>query len=337
MRYDDSGVNIERAKHAKKKILRLAKSTWGKSVLSKAGAFAGLFELDTSYENPILVSSIDGVGTKVVVAKSVGRFDTIGQDLVNHCINDILVQGARPLFFLDYIAAAALDATAIASVIEGIATACKENGCALIGGETAEMPGVYVGGELDVAGCVVGVVERRKIVDGSGIHPGDVVCALPSTGLHTNGYSLARKILFDTMGLGPQDRLEALDGTVGEELLKVHASYLKPVLEMMTELTIKGMAHITGGGVYDNVARILPKSCDAVIDKNSWPIPKIFDILRENGEVPEDEMFKVFNMGLGMLVFLDAGEKVKIQALRGGTMLHEVGEIRSGTGSVRLV
>jgi phosphoribosylformylglycinamidine cyclo-ligase len=335
MKYEDSGVNIDRADRTKASIAKRVKATWGPGVLSETGAFGGLFALGTTHKDPVLVSSVDGVGTKLLVAVMAKRYDTVGQDLVNHCVNDILVQGARPIFFLDYFAAGVLRPEVVESVVAGLATACGENGCALIGGETAEMPGVYRGDDFDLAGCIVGVVERSKIIDGSGIAPGDVVYGLPSSGLHTNGYSLVRKILFEEMGLGVDDKIEELGCTVGEELLRVHRSYLKPVTTLMDAVRIKGLAHITGGGIVGNLPRILPKGCGALIRKGSWPVPPVFEMLRSRGGVDETEMFKVFNMGLGMLFVVgrDDAEKMRLSP---ETAMHHVGEIRSGDGTVEI-
>jgi phosphoribosylformylglycinamidine cyclo-ligase len=333
MKYDDSGVNIDRADRAKASIAERVKATWGPGVLSDTGAFGGLFALDRSYKDPVLVSSIDGVGTKLLVAVKANRYDTVGQDLVNHCVNDILVQGARPLFFLDYFAAGVLQPEVVESVVSGLATACGENGCALIGGETAEMPGLYGSDDFDLAGCVVGVVEKDKIIDGRHIEPGDVVYGLPSSGLHTNGYSLVRKIVFEEMGLGVDDEVEELGCTVGGELLRIHRSYLRPVTTLMETVRIKGLAHITGGGIVGNLPRILPKDCGAVIHKGSWPVPPVFELLRKRGGVDEPEMFRVFNMGLGMLVVVGGDDAEKLQHSQGAAV-HRVGEIRPGDGTV---
>ncbi len=333
MKYEDSGVNIDRADRAKKSIARRVKATWGPGVLSETGAFGGLFELDRSYREPVLVSSIDGVGTKLLVAVMAKRYNTVGQDLVNHCVNDILVQGASPIFFLDYFATGRLRAEVAEAVIDGLATACGDNGCALIGGETAEMPGVYEGDDFDLAGCIVGAVEKSEIIDGSGIEPGDCVYGLPSDGLHTNGYSLVRKIIFEEMGLGVDDAVDELGCTVGEELLRVHKSYLKPVTTLMKSVRVKGLAHITGGGIVGNLPRVLPKGCSAAIHKGSWPVPPVFDWLRSRGRVAEAEMFKVFNMGLGMLVVVDREDGEKLQS---SGAVYRVGEIQSGDGTVEV-
>lgn len=335
MKYKDSGVNIDRANQAKASIAKKIKATWGAGVLSDTGAFGGLFELDRSLVEPVLVSSIDGVGTKLLVAAMAGRFDTVGQDLVNHCVNDILVQGARPLFFLDYLAAGSLQPNVVEQVIAGIAAACRENHCAVIGGETAEMPGVYHGDDFDLAGCIVGVVEKAKIIDGSTIEPGDAVFAFPSNGLHTNGYSLVRRIVFDTLGLAIEQKVDALGCTVGDELLRVHRSYLEPVLGLMEQVRIKGLAHITGGGVVENLPRILPQGCGAVIRSGTWEVPAVFPFLQSGGDIEQAEMYRVFNMGLGMLVIVGRDDVKKL--MDSASALPLVGDIVAGDGRVRIV
>jgi phosphoribosylformylglycinamidine cyclo-ligase len=336
MKYKDSGVNIDKAKRAKAAMIKHVKSTWSPQVLSGPGAFGGMFSL-AGYKDPVLVSSVDGVGTKLIVARVAGRCDTVGQDLVNHCVNDILVQGARPLFFLDYIASGSLDPDVVTSIVEGIAIACRAHGCALIGGETAEMPDVYHGEDFDLAGCIVGVVEKGEIIDGSTISPGDRVIGLPSNGLHTNGYSLARKIVFGELKLRVEDYVDELGCTVGEELLKIHVSYLDAFSRISRIATVKAMAHITGGGIKDNLSRVLPGTCDARIEKGTWPVPRVFDFLREKGEVGESEMYQVFNMGLGMTLVVSAGDEKKIlSSLKKEMDVYSVGEIVAGRGAVTL-
>jgi len=337
MRYRDSGVDIDKANEATRAIARLVRNTWGEEVLSEIGHFGGLFAVPREYREPVLVSSMDGVGTKLLVASAAGRFDTVGQDLVNHCVNDILVQGARPLFFLDYVAAGKLEPAMVASVVTGLAKACRENGCALIGGETAEMPGLYRGGDFDLAGTIIGIVERDGVIDGSRIVPGDVVFALPSNGLHTNGYSLARRVVFEAMGLALDAHVEALGCTVGEELLRVHRSYLKPVTEIAARAAVKGLAHITGGGILENLPRIFPKGCAAHIHRGSWPVPPIFPLLQKGGDVVEGEMYRVFNMGAGMLIVVSAEDATRVPAVADGLAVHRVGEIVKGGGNVTLV
>src|SRR5665213_4545733 len=277
--YRDAGVNIDEADRAVGAIRKMARTTFTKGVLTDIGAFGGCFALP-KMKQPVLVSSVDGVGTKLKIAFATGRHETIGEDLVNHCVNDIAVQGATPLFFLDYLAVGKLEAGVAARVISGIARGCKANGCALIGGETAEMPGMYADGEYDLAGSIVGAVEKNKIVTGAKVRPGDVLIGLPSTGLHTNGYSLARKLLFDVAGLAPDTRLEELESTIADELLKLHRSYLKPLRALHDAGILKGAAHITGGGITDNTPRILPKGLGVRIDLGTWPVLPIFELLR---------------------------------------------------------
>jgi len=338
MKYEDSGVNIGKGKRAMEAISRHVKSTWTSDVLSDTGAFGGLYALGDRCQEPVLVSSMDGVGTKIIIARLAERYDTVGQDLVNHCVNDILVQGARPLFFLDYIASGALGTEVVASIVEGISVACKEHGCALIGGETAEMPDVYQGEDFDLAGCIVGVIEKEEIIDGSAITSGDRVIALPSNGCHTNGYSLVRKIVFGELGLGVNDFVDELGCTVADEFLKIHASYLDSFDVIRRGARIKGMAHITGGGIPDNLDRILPVSCDAEIKKGSWPVPKVFDFLQKKGGVSDTEMYHVFNMGLGMMLVVSQEDEQKILSNLAGKMaIHSVGEIVKGNRTVSLV
>jgi phosphoribosylformylglycinamidine cyclo-ligase len=312
------------------------------------GAFGGLYAVPEGVARPVLVSSADGVGTKLKVAIGSGRHDTIGQDLVNHCVNDILVQGARPLFFLDYLALGTLDEDVVTDVVRGVALACRENGCALLGGETAQMPDFYAPGEYDLAGFIVGIVERDRVLDGTGIRAGDALVALGSSGLHTNGYTLARKIVFERMGLGIDDALPGLQTPVSDALLAVHRSYLRalrPELDTGTEegSLLHGLAHITGGGIPGNLPRILPDGLGAVIEKESWTIPPLFQLLQEAGEVDEAEMFRVFNMGVGMLAVVapgDAGELVDRLHVA-GEKAWIAGEIttsdRSAGARVRLV
>jgi len=337
MRYRDSGVDIDKANEATRHIARLVKKTWGPEVLSEIGSFGGLFGVPAGYREPVLVSSMDGVGTKLLVASAAGRFDTVGQDLVNHCVNDILVQGARPLFFLDYIAAGKLDPAMVADVVAGLAKACAENGCALIGGETAEMPGLYQGEDFDLAGTIVGIAERSALIDGRGITPGDVIFALPSNGLHTNGYSLARRIAFEAAGLKVDDRVEELGSTIGEELLRTHRSYLPAVDELRKHVAVKGLAHITGGGILENLPRILPAGCGARIQRGAWPVLPVFPWLARVGEVVEAEMYRVFNMGAGMLVVVSAADAARMPEHAAGLNVYRAGEIARGEREVTLV
>ncbi len=303
MDYRASGVDIDAGNETVRRIKALAASTFTNGVLSEIGSFGGLFRLDTSNsKEPILVSSADGVGTKLKLAFMTNQHRTIGVDLVNHCVNDILVQGARPLFFLDYLATGKLLPDVAEQVVEGLARACRDNGCALLGGETAEMPGFYADGEYDLAGFIVGAVDGSLLIDGRSIAQGDVLIALPSTGLHTNGYSLARRIVFEKLDLAVDSAVEGLDGTVGEVLLTPHRSYLHAVYPLVAKGAIKGMAHITGGGITDNLPRILPTGVAARIDRASWNVPPLFQWLQRAGEVPESDMFRTFNMGIGLIL-----------------------------------
>jgi len=303
MDYRQSGVDIEAGHEVVRRIRRLARDTFTAGVLSEIGSFGGLFRLEAAgYRNPVLVSSADGVGTKLRVAFMVGRHDTIGVDLVNHCVNDILVQGAEPLFFLDYLATGRLSPEVAVQVVEGLASACRANGCALLGGETAEMPGFYADGEYDVAGFIVGAVEADRMVDGRRAVAGDCLVGLPSSGLHTNGYSLARRILFDQLGLGPDLYVAEVGRFLGEELLQPHRSYLSLVRPLLDAGLLKAMAHITGGGITDNLPRALPDGLAARVDRSTWkPLP-IFEYLQNHGAVPPEEMFRTFNMGIGMIL-----------------------------------
>ncbi len=305
IRYQDAGVSIDEADRAVSSIRTMARKTFTKNVLTDIGSFGGGYAL-RGYREPVLVSSADGVGTKLKLAFLTGRHDTIGEDLVNHCVNDIAVQGAVPLFFLDYFAVGKLDANLAAKVISGIARGCKANGCALIGGETAEMPGFYAAGEYDLAGFIVGAVEKRRMLTGAKIRTGDVLIGLPSSGLHTNGYSLARKLLFEVAGHKPDTRLEKLEASVADELLKLHRSYLKPLRSLDDAGLLKGAAHITGGGITDNTPRILPKGLGARIDLGTWPVLPIFEILRKVGGIPEADWRRTFNLGIGMIFVVSA-------------------------------
>jgi phosphoribosylformylglycinamidine cyclo-ligase len=307
MDYRQAGVDIDAGHEVVRRIKALARATATPGVLSEIGAFGGLFQLDaTRYREPVLVASADGVGTKLKVAFRAGRHDTVGVDLVNHCVNDILVQGAEPLFFLDYLATGRLAPEVAATVVEGIARACRENGCALLGGETAEMPGFYADGEYDLAGFIVGVVERREVVDGRAIAAGDVLVGLRSSGLHTNGYSLARRILFDHLGLGPDTYLAEVGAFVGDTLLAPHRSYLAAVRPLLARRLVKGMAHITGGGLTDNVPRVLADGLAARVRRSAWRPPAIFAFLQDRGEVPDPEMWRTFNMGIGFVLVVAA-------------------------------
>ena len=300
--YRQAGVDIDAGNETVRRIKALAKRTYTPGVVSGVGSFGGLFALDATISDPVLVASADGVGTKLKVAFMAGVHDTIGEDLVNHCVNDILVQGARPLFFLDYLATGRLAPDVAEQIVQGMSRACVENGCALLGGETAEMPGFYAPGEYDVAGFIVGVVSRSRIVDGSRIVAGDVLIALPSTGLHTNGYSLARRLAFDVLGLGVESYVSELGETVGRALLRTHRSYLRAVAPLVEHGWIKGMAHITGGGITENVPRMLPEGRRFSLDRASWTVPPLFHWLQQAGNLDDAEMFRAFNMGVGLVL-----------------------------------
>lgn len=338
--YRDAGVDIDAANEAKERIRRLARETFTPGVMTEIGSFGGMFRADFSLmKEPVLVSSADGVGTKLRVAFMTGIHNTVGYDLVCHCVNDILVQGARPLFFLDYIAAGRLVPETVASVIEGLARGCKEAGCALIGGETAEMPGFYADGEYDVAGFIVGAADRAHIIDGSVVRPGDVVIGLPSVGLHTNGYSLARKLFFEVAGNRPDTYIEELGCTAAEELLKPHRSYLRAIEGLLETGVIKGLAHITGGGLLENLPRILPEGCAADIISGSWPVLPVFNLLARMGNVPEPEMYRTFNMGIGMIVITspDDASEVRAHLDRLEEAHYDIGRIVQGSRRVLIV
>jgi len=309
-KYEDAGVSIKAGEETVDKIKSYAKSTFNKSVLTDIGLFGAFFQPDlTRYKEPVLVSSVDGVGTKLKIAIELNKHNTIGQDLVNHCVNDIAVCGAEPLFFLDYMAFGKLDPIIGAEIVKGFSIACKENGCALIGGETAEMPGVYQIGDYDLSGTIVGIVEKSKIIKGDKITSGDVLIGVPSTGLHTNGYSLARKVLLEKYKL--KERIPSLRKTLGEELLSVHRSYLKLIKALKSKIEVKGLSHITGGGIIGNTKRILPKSLTLNIDWSSWEVPSIFRLIQTTGEINDDEMREVFNLGLGLLIIVSKNQVSK--------------------------
>jgi phosphoribosylformylglycinamidine cyclo-ligase len=331
--YALAGVDVELGNFVKRRIQSRVKSTHGPEVLGKIGGFGGLFAPDFSgMREPVLVASVDGVGTKLKVAFALNRHETVGADLVNHCVNDIAVLGARPLFFLDYIGAEKLEPRVFGQLLSGFAKACRLAGCALIGGETAQMPGMYRKDEYDLAGCIVGVVDRAKMIDGRRIKPGDVILGLPSNGLHTNGYSLARKILFEKMRLKPASTIEGIKHSLGEELLRVHRNY-QPLLAKIPAGMIRGLAHITGGGLIDNLPRVLPKNCDAAINTKSWRVPPIFDVLQRKGKVDPTEMYQVFNMGIGMAAIVSAKDAENVaRRLRA----KQIGRIVAGCGTTRL-
>jgi phosphoribosylformylglycinamidine cyclo-ligase len=331
--YARAGVDVDLGNRLKGQIQSLVRQTHGPQVLGKIGGFGGLFRANfPGMREPVLVASIDSVGTKLKIAFALNKHDTVGPDIVNHCVNDIAVLGARPLFFLDYIGCGKLEARVFQQLLRGLSRACRFAGCALLGGETAQMPGIYHNGEYDLAGCIIGAVDRCDIIDGGRIRPGDVILGLESNGLHTNGYSLAREILFGKMRLKMTSRLPGSAKTVGQELLRVHKNY-QPLLAKVPSGMIKGLAHITGGGLIDNLPRILPANCDAVIETKSWRAPRIFEVLEENGKIDPQEMYQVFNMGIGM-----AAVVLEPDAQRAMRMLKakRIGQIARGNGRVRL-
>ncbi|MGH9871254.1 MAG: phosphoribosylformylglycinamidine cyclo-ligase [Pyrinomonadaceae bacterium] len=337
--YSDSGVDIDAATRATDKIKELARRTFNQRTLSEIGSFGGMFDgAFPGLKQPVLVASADGVGTKLKIAFTAGVHHTVGRDLVNHCVNDILVQGARPLFFLDYIATGKLLPEVVAEIVEGVANGCRENGCVLLGGETAEMPDFYAAGEYDIAGFIVGVADREKIIDGKGITPGDALLALPSVGLHTNGYSLARKLFFEVAGHEVDTRLDELGMTVGEALLQPHLSYLKPLDRLLDSGMIKGLAHITGGGLTDNIPRILPEDAAVEIDKDSWPVLPIFKLMQAIGNVSEAEMYRTFNMGVGMVVVTSAEERNAVEShlQKQGAPVYQIGRVVKGHREVSI-
>ena len=335
--YADAGVDIDRANRTKKRIKYLAHKTFTRGVLSEIGGFGGLFAIDkTKFSDPVLVSSVDGVGTKLKLAFEMNVHHTVGADLVNHCVNDIAVQGATPVFFMDYLATGKLDPEIAEKIVEGLADACKHNGCALIGGETAEMPGFYPDGEYDLAGFIVGVVERERIITGKTVEIGDIVLGLASNGLHTNGYSLARKLLFEVGRYTPETYVNELKGKVGNELMRTHKSYWPAIKRLVDGECVSAMAHITGGGITENLPRVLPRGMAAVIEIGSWPVPPIFEHLQTLGNVPQDEMLRTFNMGLGMLLVVPAKKFKKAQTVleRAGEKAYTVGRIVKGERKV---
>jgi len=338
LRYADAGVDIDAKMGAVASAKDAIRSTFTKGVVGDVGGFGGLFRPDfTGMSDPLLVASADGVGTKLKVAIAAGVHGTVGQDLVNHCVNDILVQGASPLFFLDYIATGKMRPEIVGEVLEGVAKACRENGCALLGGETAEMPGMYAAGDYDLAGTIVGVVDRPKMLDGSRVSEGDLLIGLPSSGLHTNGYSLARKILFETLLYEPSSPVPELGMTAAEALLAIHRSYLGPVLPLVKNGLLSAMAHITGGGFPDNIPRVLPKNLDVVVHPEAWSWPPLFRLLRDSGGVPPSEMLRVFNCGIGMVLIIPParGLEVKNRLDASGEDWKQIGRVQKGARTVR--
>lgn len=337
--YAASGVNIDAQTRALAKVKKLARATFTPGVLSEIGSFGGLFQPDLAgLEQPVLVASADGVGTKLAVAHMAGDYSTVGRDLVNHCVNDILVQGARPLFFLDYVGAGVLEPAQMVRLVAGAAAGCRENGCALLGGETAEMPGLYRPGDYELVGFIVGMVDRSRVVDGSRVGAGDVLVGLPSSGLHTNGYSLARHVLFERMGLAIDDTVPDMRDArrVGELLLATHLSYLKSVAPLLEHPGLHGMAHITGGGLTDNLPRMLPPGTHATIRLGSWEIPELFHVLERHGDVSGEEMFQVFNMGIGYVLIVDPTrlEDVLARLRDAGQRTSVIGAVEDGASGV---
>jgi phosphoribosylformylglycinamidine cyclo-ligase len=331
--YAAAGVDIDLGNRVKKRLQDKLRTTFGPEVLGRIGGFGGLFRADfKEMKEPVLVSSIDGVGTKLKIAIALGGHATVAQDLVNHCINDIAVTGARPLFFLDYIGTERLEPAVFDRLISGFTKACKEGGCALIGGETAQLPDLYHSGEYDLAGCIIGLVDRARILDGSGIVPSDRLIGLPSNGLHTNGYTLARKVLLERMRLDLLKKVDGLAKPLGEELLRVHKNY-QPLMASIPPGQLKGAAHITGGGLVDNLPRILPSGCDAVIDTSSWKIPAIFRLIQRGGDISREEMYQVFNMGIGMVLVVSERNAAELLSQTKGKV---IGQIVAGSGKVRL-
>jgi len=335
--YAAAGVDIDTKMRALKNARALVEKTFTPGVVGHLGSFGGLFRAPG--RDALLVASADGVGTKLKVACLAGRHDTVGADLVNHCVNDILVQGAEPLFFLDYIGASRLQADMLAAIIRGLCRACRANGCALLGGETAELPGLYPAGEYDLVGTIVGAVPRRRLITGRAVRAGDVLIGLPSSGLHTNGYSLARKVIFETAGLGVDDRLPGTRTTVADALLAVHKSYLKPVRALWRTVPIHAMAHITGGGFPDNLPRVLPPGLGAVVDRAAWTPPPLFRFIREQGRVDRDEMYRVFNMGIGLVIIVAAADAARALAAlrRAGERPVRIGVMEKSRTPVRLL
>ncbi|MCX6345634.1 MAG: phosphoribosylformylglycinamidine cyclo-ligase [Armatimonadetes bacterium] len=338
--YKAAGVDIEAGEEAVQRMKQHVQSTYNEHVLTDIGTFGGMFRLSLGdMTDPVLVSSIDSVGTKVKIASMMDKYDTIGMDMVNHCCNDILVQGAKPLMFLDYFATSKLSPRIVEQVVKGMSEACREAGCVLIGGETAEMPGVYLEGEFDIAGCIVGIVDRPKIIDGSKVQPGDVVIGLASSGLHTNGYSLVRKVLFADCGYKIDQFVPELGGVLGEALLTPHRNYVKPVMAVMEDFEVHAIAHLTGGSFYSNIPRVLPLDCQVSVERRSWGVPPIFHLIQEKGHIDPIEMHRTFNMGIG-LVLIVAKEVAmdvvaKLEAL--GETASIIGEVHKGGREVNVI
>lgn len=340
--YAAAGVNIDAGNEAVERIKADVKSTHTPAVLTGLGGFGSLFDLTPlmkHYHHPVLVQSIDGVGTKVILAHKMKNYDTIGRDLLSACANDILVMGARPLTFLDYIANDRLDPTTVAAIVSGMAAACRETGVALVGGETAEMPDTYLPGEHDLVGIITGVVEKDRIITGEAITVGDVVLGLPSSGLHTNGYSLARKILFDLAHYNVNDRVEGWQKSIGETLLEPHINYTQPVLALLdADQPVHGMAHITGGGLVENIPRILSDGCAVELDSGAWPVPPVFSLLQSRGDLPAAEMYRVFNMGIGLIIIVPPQAVADVKEIVSPFLsVHEIGHVVAGDRSVHFI
>ncbi len=338
--YKAAGVDIEAGDEAVYRLKDYAKSTYTSSVLTDVGCFGAMFRLDTSgFTEPVLVSSIDGVGTKVKIAAMMERYETVGMDMVNHCVNDILVQGAKPLFFLDYFATGKLRPAVAADVVKGMSQACREAECALIGGEIAEMPGVYVEGEFDIAGCIVGVVDRPKVIDGSKVAQGDAVVGLASSGLHTNGYSLVRKVLFQDNDYRVDQYIPELGAVLGDVLLAPHRCYLKPVMEVLAQYEVHAMAHLTGGGFYNNIPRVLPSGCQVTVERRYWGVPPIFALIQEKGNIEPAEMHRTFNMGIGMVLIVAKERAIQIvdKLEASGERAFIIGKVHKGGREVTVI
>lgn len=335
--YAAAGVDIDQKMAGIASIKKMVKTTKTAGVLNDIGQFGGFFA--SPGKDKVLVASTDGVGTKLKIATMARRHDTIGQDIVNHCINDILVQGATPLFFMDYVGISKFDGAMFSQIVSGLCKACREGGCALLGGETAEMPGLYPPEEYDLVGTIVGVVDKRNVINGRSVRPGDVMIGLPSSGLHTNGYSLARKVVFETARLRINDTFPGANRTVADVLLAVHRSYLKPVTALMRKIKIRGMAHITGGGFPDNVPRVLPDTVDAIFDRSTWAIPTVFQFIQKAGKVDREEMYRVFNMGIGMVIIVRKQDVLPALSVlrKTGVKPSVIGWITKGTRKVRLI
>lgn len=338
--YKAAGVDIEAGEEAVRRMKEHVHSTYNENVLTALGTFGGMFRLDTGgMQEPVLVTSIDGVGTKVKIATMMNKYDTVGMDIVNHCCDDILVQGARPLVFLDYYATSKLSPKVAEQIVKGMTDACKSADCVLIGGETAEMPGVYLEGEFDIAGCIVGIVDREKIIDGSKVQPGDAVIGVASSGLHTNGYSLVRKVLFEDCGYKADQYVPEIGGILGEVLLTPHRNYVKPVFKVMKKVEIHAIAHLTGGGFYANIPRSLPLDCQVSVERRYWGVPPIFTFIQEKGGIDDVEMHRTFNMGIGLVMIAAKEKAMEVVAILedSGETASIIGEVHKGSREVNVI